>query len=221
MIIGAVGFLGSGKGSVSDLLVDQYGYTKMAFADPVKDATAAAFDWPRHLLEGDTDESRAWREQPDPYWSEKFGFPVTPRWALQKMGTEAGRNVFHDTIWIANFEKRRTAENVAVADVRFPNEIAKIKELGGFIIRTVRGPEPDWYEIAYNQNLATKSELVGLMAQGLTMQDMFPNIHYSEWAWIGTKYDYVLDNNGTKRDLEANLAYMLKMFGGAKLEKVA
>jgi hypothetical protein len=224
MIVGVVGFLGSGKGSLGDLLAEKYGYEKMAFADPVKDATAAAFSWPREMLEGDTKESREWREKPDEFWSEKFGFPVTPRWALQKMGTEAGRNVFHDTIWVSSFERRKTADKVAVVDVRFPNEIDKIKELGGFVVRVVRGPEPEWYETAYNENLATKSELVGLMCTGERMQDKFPDIHYSEWAWIGTKYDYVLDNNGSMRDLEANLDYMLTLFGGAgaaPLKKIA
>jgi ABC-type oligopeptide transport system ATPase subunit len=58
MIIGIVGFAGSGKGTVGDILVNDHDFTKLSFADAVKDATSAIFGWPRHLLEGDTNESR-------------------------------------------------------------------------------------------------------------------------------------------------------------------
>lgn len=209
MIIGVVGFLGSGKGTVCDLLVSDYGFAKMAFADPVKDATAVIFGWPRELLEGDTDASRAFRETPDAFWSEKFGFPVTPRWAMQKVGTEGGRVALHDSVWVSSLERRLPNQNVAVADVRFPNEIAKIRELGGHVIRVVRGPEPEWYYTAFHENTAGPGEVVEER-----MADLYPNVHYSEWAWIGEKFDYVLDNNGSKRDLEANLSYVLKAFTG-------
>ena len=61
MIIGLLGFAGSGKGTVADILVSK-GFKKESFADPVKDAVAAIFGWERSLLEGDTDESRIFRE---------------------------------------------------------------------------------------------------------------------------------------------------------------
>ena len=54
MIIGLVGFIGSGKGTVGDILVTQHGYYRFAFADALKDAVATIFTWPRGLLEGDT-----------------------------------------------------------------------------------------------------------------------------------------------------------------------
>ena len=52
MIIGLLGFAGSGKGTVADILVSK-GFKKESFADPVKDAVAAIFGWERSLLEGD------------------------------------------------------------------------------------------------------------------------------------------------------------------------
>ena len=121
----------------------------------------------------------------------------------------------NDSVWVDSLERRITAQNVAVADVRFPNEIAKIKALGGHVIRVVRGPEPEWYETAYNENVAIGSaEKVALISKNALMKDRYPDIHYSEWAWIGTSFDYVLDNNGSMRDLEANLSYVLKIFTG-------
>ena len=132
MIIGTIGFIGSGKGTVADILVEKRGFTKLAFADSVKDATAAIFGWPRALLEGDTDESRRFREEVDPWWSEKTGKYITPRYMLQLMGTEAGRDVFHKDLWILSLEKKLGMyKDVVIADVRFPNEMKFIQDKGG------------------------------------------------------------------------------------------
>ena len=136
MIIGLVGFAGSGKGSVAKILATDYNFTSVAFADPLKDAAAIIFDWPRNLLEGDTEPSRAFREVPDEFWSMHFNKKFTPRMALQQLGTEACRNVFHKDIWVLNLEKRiKNKTNVVVTDVRFPNELECIKRLGGKIFR--------------------------------------------------------------------------------------
>ena len=112
---------GSGKGTVGDLL-EQKGFVKDSFAKPLKDACSAMFGWPRDLLEGDTEDSRQWREQPDEFWSEKIGKKFSPRLALQLLGTEAGRNVFHKDIWVNSLLKRADGKNVVITDVRFKNE---------------------------------------------------------------------------------------------------
>lgn len=207
MLIGVIGFAGSGKGTISDILCQDHDFIKLAFADSVKDATAVVFGWPRHLLEGDTDESRNFREKTDDFWSARLGRNVTPRWALQIMGTEAGRNTFHESIWIyATEAKMNKIKNVVLADVRFPNEIKFIRDKGGFIVRVVRGDDPEWYSTAYDHMKNDKYD----------MHIKYPNVHVSEWAWIGTDFDYVIYNNGPKSELEANVKYMLKAFTGPR-----
>ena len=67
MIVGLVGLIGSGKGTVGDMLIEQ-GFVQASFAEPLKDATASIFNWDRELLAGVTDDSRAWREKVDPWW---------------------------------------------------------------------------------------------------------------------------------------------------------
>jgi len=57
-IIGLVGLIGSGKGTVAELFSKAADCTTDSFAKPLKDLTASIFGWPRHLLEGDTSESR-------------------------------------------------------------------------------------------------------------------------------------------------------------------
>ena len=195
MIIGLVGQIGSGKGSVADILVDRHGYFKESFANSVKDAVSIIFGWNRALLEGDTADSRTWREQPDIYWSEKMGKSFTPRLALQLMGTEAGRDVFHQDIWVYTTMRRcelSSWNNYVIADVRFPNEINAIKNAGGMIVRVRRGPDPEWYETALNVN--SKRDYYG-------MAEKYPDVHYSEWAWIGCEYDATITNNGSLDDL--------------------
>ena len=213
MIIGIVGFISSGKGTAADLLIEHYDFNKISFADAVKDATAAVFGWPRHLLEGDTDESRNFREQPDKFWSDKFEYEVTPRKMLQMMGTEAGRDVFHKDIWIYALEKKIEQhsnigyKNIVIPDVRFPNEIDFIHSKGGFIVRVSRGPDPVWYEDAVddNQRMGHEPSL---------MKERYPEVHYSEWAWVGQIMNYHLDNNGPLSMLKVNIDHMIKVFSG-------
>jgi hypothetical protein len=203
MIVGLVGFIGAGKGTVADLLVERHNFLKESFANSVKDSCAAVFGWDRALLEGDTPESRAWREQDDPWWSEKLGRPFSPRLALQLMGTEAGRDVFHPDLWVHTVMRRcRSTVNYVIADVRFPNEINAIKNSGGYIIRVRRGDDPEWYKLAFEVN--TKVNLHG-MADASIMTKKYPQVHYSEWAWIGQHYDVVMDNNCTLEELKTRV----------------
>ena len=206
MIIGLVGFAGSGKGTVGDVLADKYSFKKFAFADTLKDTVSVMFGWERKLLEGDTDESRVFRENVDKFWSGCFGEIVTPRMILQKMGTEATRNVFHEDFWVHALAKRIEKEkDVVITDVRFPNEVKFIRDSGGFIVRVVRGPDPVWYDTAHNANRLNNPKLMNVE---------FPNIHISEWAWIGTRYDYEMNNDGSKVQLEAMSKHMLDIFRG-------
>ncbi len=184
MIIGVVGYIGSGKGTVGDILVRDHGYRRFAFADALKDAVATIFLWPRGLLEGDSNASRTFRETVDPWWSHKFGYEVTPRLILQKMGTEACRHGIADNIWIAALEKRiHGYENVVITDVRFPNEIDFIRSAGGVIVRVRRGEDPTEEQLA--------------------------KMHISETAWKGQAVDYTLINDSTMENLKDNVRFTL------------
>lgn len=184
MIIGLVGFIGAGKGTVRDILVRQHGYHGFAFADALKDAVSTIFTWPRGLLEGDSNASRAFRERIDPWWSHKLGYEVTPRLILQKMGTEACRHGIADNIWIAALEKRiHGYEDVVISDCRFPNELDFVRSAGGVIVRVKRGEEPSLEEQM--------------------------KMHISETAWNSVVPDYVIDNDGTLQELKDKIKLVL------------
>ena len=195
MIIGICGFIGSGKDTIADYLVNFHEFRRDSFAGTLKDAVAAVFNWDRELLEGRTKQAREWREQVDPWWSQRLNMPnLTPRLVLQLWGTEVCRRSFHDDIWIASVENklRASRDSIVISDCRFPNEIQSIKRAGGQVVWVKRGPLPEWYDSAVAANQQVQSATAYLQTQG---------IHVSETAWVGTKFDAVIDNNGTIEDL--------------------
>ena len=204
-IYGMVGWIGSGKDTAADYLVQVYGFKKVSYATNLKDAVAAVFGWQRDLLEGNTAEGREWRETVDTWWSRRLEIQdFTPRKALQYIGTELFRNYFHPDIWIAGTERAiaqhlSAGHRVVTSDCRFPNEISSIQSLGGALVRIRRNNElPSWFSCAQTQNTATPSELVTLRENGQTMEQCFPQVHASEWSWVGRKTQYDIDNSGSR-----------------------
>jgi len=195
MIIGICGLIGSGKGTVADILVEQ-GFKKVSFADKLKDGVATVFGWDRAMLEGDTDESRHWREQTDNFWTAETGRTITPRIVLQEFGTECMRDGFYDGVWVSLLKKHmiETPGNYVVPDVRFRNEQNMIRELDGEVWQIKRGDDPEWFEKAIfdNNNPNTSNLMIDI------------DIHPSEYKWIdvNTKFSCILHNNSTIQDLK-------------------
>jgi hypothetical protein len=196
MIIGFVGFIGSGKDTAADYLVNFHGYRRDSFANTLKDAVACVFGWDRVLLEGRTKEAREWREQVDTWWATRLNMPnLTPRLMLQLWGTEVCRNGFHDDIWIASLENkmRKTTDNIVISDVRFPNEIKAIHNADGIVVRIKRGDDPVWYQDAVNMN-----EGKGNMSWLLSTDKLKRlGIHASETSWVGGNIDHIVYNDTT------------------------
>ena len=211
MIVGLLGFIGSGKGTAGDILKDM-GFTPVSFAKGVKDVAAEMFGWPRHLLEGDTQQSRDWREQPDQFWSKEFGKDFTPRLALQLMGTEVGRDVFHKDFWVIklkNCMQSNPNQSYVITDVRFQNEIQFVHSMNGILVEVQRGVTPHWYEIASKANRGDyKAEEFMLKQSG---------IHESEWRWIGGSIDHTIQNDGSLEDLKNNLMKCLTTSYGSSI----
>jgi hypothetical protein len=201
MIIGFVGFIGSGKDTAADYLVNFHEFRRDSFANTLKDAVAAVFGWDRVLLEGRTKEAREWREQVDPWWAERLAMPaLTPRWVLQYWGTEVCRNAFHDDIWIASLENkmRKTTDNIVISDVRFPNEIKAIHNAGGIVVRVKRGEDPEWYDAAVSVNQGPNGNATWSLSKAILNQ---LKIHASETAWVGGDIDYIISNDTSIDDL--------------------
>ena len=199
-IIGIVGFIGSGKDTVADYLVNFHQFRRESFANSLKAAVSQVFGWDRELLEGRTNQSRIWRETNDEWWSERLGCEVTPRWVLQYWGTEVIRKGFHDDMWVASLENRlrSSKDDIVITDCRFPNEIKAIHNAGGRVVRIKRGPEPAWFNDAKSMNKgATRNTSWALSKHRIEHL----GVHASETAWVGQKFDVVLNNSGTIEEL--------------------
>jgi hypothetical protein len=225
LVIGVVGFIGSGKGTVGNYLCEKYAFTHDSFASPLKDVVSAIFGWERHLLEGDTSESRKFRDLPDIWWEENLNWSNTkfsssfpkfsPRVCLQLFGTEILRKEFDDKLWILSLKNRirNLTTNVVITDCRFPNEITTIKKQGGFVIRIKRGNEPSWYPIALGANTSSfihKDEYLNHMLN--------LGIHQSEWAWIGQAFDYEITNDTVVENLYSQIDKIMENHNNGRPE---
>lgn len=151
MLVGFSGLRGSGKDSAAAVLVEEYGYTRVALADAVRDLTAAinpyiflneSEDGAQRLLRLD-EVLRIWG------WDRaKREIPEVRR-LMQAVGTEGGRNLFGENFWI-NVLKGRTPDLFApetkyvITDCRFTNEGEFVQSGGGTLIWIDRpGINPD------------------------------------------------------------------------------
>jgi len=155
MLIGIAGCKGVGKDTAAQWLIDEQGYTRLAFADKLKEAVCNLFDIDVAIyntlkgddrvadtvghvileLSGTTEYDYSWRE------------------FIQRFGTEMGRNTFGQNFWIQQWSDSYTAmwvmqtdeaQKVVVTDARFENEAKEIKLQGGYIIEITRpGYKPD------------------------------------------------------------------------------
>jgi hypothetical protein len=204
MIIGICGLIGSGKGTAADMLVSEQGFHKVSFADSLKDCVGNVFGWPRHLLEGDTDDSRNFREKVDPWWAERLGMPgLTPREVLQKWGTEVCRNGWHQDIWILSMERkmRDLTSNIVIPDVRFPNEVDMVHRLGGQVWEVMRGEQPLWY--VWARSFGKPEHFAE------AMKVKYPEVHSSEWAWRLSHKDHIIRNDGSVDDLRSTISSLI------------
>lgn len=217
-LIGLIGFIGSGKDTVAQKII-QHGATKDSFASPLKDLVSAVFGWQRDLLEGDTIQSREFRETPDMFWSRKLGIHnFTPRLALQLVGTDVMRDHFHTDIWLSSLEYRLRCNKqahgaVVISDARFRNELNLIKEMNGKVIWVQRGELPEWYDTAVKANQ-------GNVVAKRIMETKYRDVHSSEWDWVGFDVDYVITNNGTLEDLYDQIDRIQQELTLPKLEAI-
>lgn len=126
MIIGVTGIAQSGKDTVAQYLVENYGFTRKAFADKLKEFC--------YLI------SPELREAVDAVgWEDAKKIPVFRR-LLQDAGHNA-RVVFGDDFWVNQVLEKRDEgyeENIVITDLRYPNEFERVNWLNGWTIRVNR-----------------------------------------------------------------------------------
>lgn len=130
-LIGVTGKARSGKDTVATILVEEHGFVRTAFADPLKQAAAILFDWPPELAFSDSI-----KEHLSPFWN------MTGREIMQKFGTEAMRGTFGEDFWVkrwvTEYARLSPKHSIVVSDVRTDTEANAIRDLGGIIVHLRR-----------------------------------------------------------------------------------
>lgn len=135
-IVGLHGVARSGKDTVANVLVAKEGYKRLAFADALRDVLYALnpLVLPQARLKTIVD-SVGWDEA-------KTMYPEV-RELLQRMGTEAGRDILGKNIWVDVVMRQireQPDQKFVITDVRFRNEVEALFAYGpdAFLVRIVR-----------------------------------------------------------------------------------
>lgn len=208
MILGIAGLSGSGKDAIADLLFRRFRFTKKALADEMKNAVMRFFAFDEVQLWGPSQErnkpdkryprEHTWRHPGDSCaccgasYVERIESPcyLTPRYALQLLGSNFGRHCYED-VWVEFVvrEARGTMNanpglSVVVPDVRFKNELSGLKKAGAKLVRVRRVgfEKPKW-------DHPSETEQMGI-----------PD----------SEFDYVLENDSTLEALGEKVDEMWK-----------
>lgn len=131
-VIGFSGRAGSGKSTAAAHLAQHHGFRRISFADPLREMLVG--------LGVRYSEMRG----PEKELPHRMLNGHTIRHALQTLGTEWGRDIMGADFWM-NIAKEKAIEALATDtpivfdDVRFPNEVKLIRDLGGMVIHIIGG----------------------------------------------------------------------------------
>lgn len=152
LIVGLTGAAGSGKDTVASDMTELHGFTRVAFADAVRDAALALdpiVDYAKNVLPHPWTPIRLSHVVGTLGWDRAKRASEYPevRRLLQVIGTEVGREILGANCWVDIAARKIDAlgpdAKVVITDVRFPNEVDFVRELGGCVTEIIRPKNPD------------------------------------------------------------------------------
>lgn len=181
VVIGIMGAKRSGKDALAEFLVNDHNFVRLAFADVMRDALLMLDPWIYQY----SNAHRLSYLIANLGWDRAKELYPEIRRLLQVFGTEVGREVFGETVWVDMLEQRvesilAEGRDIVVTDVRFPNEADMLIDQGAYLVRITRDGLPDIDQ------------------------------HASEQAWRGIKPDFEYANNGTLAELGAYAAGLVR-----------
>jgi hypothetical protein len=173
-VIGLVGRRGSGKSLVARRLVAVHGYLRVPFAAPLKDMLRA--------IGLDEVYLGSLKEQPCPLLC-----GATPRHAMQSLGSEWGRSLIHPDLWVTLWREKAyqsKAPLIVADDVRFANEAATVRALGGALLRVTRRDAPAGEEA---DSHVSETEQMGIECNATLRNDYtILDLDAAVDTWIGS-----------------------------------
>jgi hypothetical protein len=125
----------SGKDTVADYLVKNYGYVKVSFASPIREALYRL----NPEIDVDGYDMRLATAVKLLGWEQLKTASNGIRGLMQRMGSEVGREMFGPNIWVdIALKEAEKYEKVVFPDCRFPNEALAVSNAGGVVWRVER-----------------------------------------------------------------------------------
>lgn len=221
----------------------QFDWSIVKFADPLKECAAIMLGCKKEDF-----EDRKFKENPLPIeWQDYFNDknPLTPRKVLTLFGTDFARKNLSENVWInAVFSKYKEINgklpNWIISDVRFPNELNRIKSNNGFIIKIerdrhqyfnpkkgdkiwIKPQDSDIWELALYKNSYNEQDLheCRLLKNDklviVSYKDMLPieaepnNLNGPENALKNyNEFDYIIQNDSTIENVIEQAKEILK-----------
>lgn len=222
-IVALTGLAGSGKDTVADLLATHCGFTKLAFADPLRSEVAEAYNLGSQY---DLLTDRATKEVPtgrlalcecssfafwgavakatgatvDDAWLQA---PRSPRQVLQWWGTEyrrAERVNYWSTALVLRIKDLARAghRRFAISDCRFENEAVAVRRLGGMVWQVRR---PQAYQQAIEGQHASVTD--GSHARPNVEIDNADSLHRLRERVLGAWWAQEANLTGVRVEIEA------------------
>lgn len=187
IIVGLSGYARTGKDTVADVLVQEFGFKRYAFADKLRECVLALdpivstgherlkdFESKYRRLSSVIEEF-GW----DGYKQSNYGSEI--RSLLQRMGTEVGRDIIGEDTWVKGLDNE--SGRIVVTDMRFPNEYDRVVNNNGETWRITR--------------------------EGVTAV----NAHISETAIDDKKFDVDILNHGTLEEFQGVIRTLAQVRG--------
>lgn len=129
---------GCGKSTIAHALVEQFGFKCIPFAESLKRMMCVFLEEQGFNEAGIELAMDAGKNMPH---ADLFG--LSPRHAMQTLGTEWGRSCIHPNVWLRCFTVKanntlRDRQSIVVDDVRYDNEAALIRSVGGAVFNVSR-----------------------------------------------------------------------------------
>ena len=204
------------------------------YSDKLKDMTCILIGCTREQLEDQTFKATPLGEEWKQTFTEDYDLKdnklfdkdyrdfqeeLTPRKILQLLGTDFGRNMIHPDVWINSLfvdyhsgikMSDYTESKWIITDSRFPNDVERVKSLGGICIRVNRNPK----HIFTKDGIDYIQENKDLWYYNINGKQYKDRRHYNDLIPMKTVehesetsldnyegFDYIIDNNGTIEDL--------------------
>lgn len=194
MLIAFSGLKGSGKDTAARVLIEEYGFTKIAFADALREALLTlnphvpvqsvnfVWEWINNVTDSlplaTIVEEQGWD------WA-KNNVPEVRR-LMQVFGTEVGRQILGENVWIDLLAKNYPGiadddSRYVITDCRFPNEADFVRNNHGSIVWVERpGIESDGHA---SESLSMKDCATVILHNDETIEELAEDIRLMLFLW--------------------------------------